>query len=147
MNLCNSRRTFVLWYALQDLSGGNVLLTSSAANAHGFTARVVDFGLARSLDVKARTAPGRYGTITHMAPETIREGELSIACDVYAWGVQLWEMITGEHRQQDCLLWHARHRAYGCRHETSLIQIQSHPPSDFVLFVVLIGGEEGTRSR
>lgn len=29
------------------------------------------------------------------APETIRDGELSIACDVYAWGVLLWEMITG----------------------------------------------------
>lgn len=73
-----------------------MLLTSSNANAHGFTARVTDFGLARNLDVKARTSPGRYGTITHMAPETIREGELSIACDVYAWGVLLWEMITGK---------------------------------------------------
>lgn len=83
------------WVCLQDLSGGNVLLTSSNANTHGFTARVTDFGLARNLDVKARTSPGRYGTITHMAPETIREGELSIACDVYAWGVLLWEMITG----------------------------------------------------
>jgi serine/threonine protein kinase len=80
---------------LQDLSGGNVLLTSSTANPHGFSARVTDFGLARSLDVKARTAPGCYGTITHMAPETIREGELSVACDVYAWGVLLWEMVTG----------------------------------------------------
>jgi hypothetical protein len=50
----------------QDLSGGNVLLTSCPANAHGFTARVTDFGLARSLDIKARTAPGRYGTVTHM---------------------------------------------------------------------------------
>lgn len=52
--------------SLQDLSGGNVLLTSSTANPHGFSARVTDFGLARNLDVKARTAPGRYGTITHM---------------------------------------------------------------------------------
>lgn len=95
---CAWQHPHVSCYVLQDLSGGNVLLTSSSANAHGFTARVVDFGLARSLDVKARTAPGRYGTITHMAPETIREGELSIACDVYAWGVQLWEMITGGHR-------------------------------------------------
>lgn len=51
---------------LQDLSGGNVLLTSCLSNPHGFSARVTDFGLARNLDVKARTAPGRYGTITHM---------------------------------------------------------------------------------
>lgn len=43
-----------------------MLLTSSAANPHGFSARVTDFGLARNLDVKARTAPGRYGTVTHM---------------------------------------------------------------------------------
>lgn len=61
---------FVPWLLMvshvQDLSGGNVLLTSSSVNPHGFTARVIDFGLARNLDLKARTAPGRYGTITAM---------------------------------------------------------------------------------
>jgi hypothetical protein len=37
------------------------------------------------------------------APETIRDGELSIACDVYAWGVLLWEMITGaSHSNTGC---------------------------------------------
>jgi len=44
------------------------------------------------------------------APETIREGELSIACDVYAWGVLLWEMITGQLActlgSSCCLPWH-----------------------------------------
>lgn len=52
-------------------------------------------GLARDHNIGLRTAPGCYGTITHMAPETIREGLLAAPCDVYAWGVLLWEMITG----------------------------------------------------
>lgn len=53
-------------------------------------------GLAREHNIMVRTAPGRYGTITHMAPETIKEGVLKAPCDVYAWGVLLWEMLTGQ---------------------------------------------------
>jgi serine/threonine protein kinase len=80
---------------LQDLTGGNVLLTSFAGNPHGFSAKVTDFGLARPQDVRVRSAPGRYGTVTHMAPETIRAGVLDYPCDAYAFGVLCWEMITG----------------------------------------------------
>lgn len=32
----------------QDLCGGNVMLTSSSSAAHGFTAKVGDFGLVRT---------------------------------------------------------------------------------------------------
>eukprot|EP00775_Hariotina_reticulata_P004061 gene4061-4308_t len=78
-----------------DLSGGNVLLTSFAGNPHGFTAKVTDFGLARNLDLRVKCSPGRYGTITMMAPETITHGILHKPCDVYAWGVLVWEMLTG----------------------------------------------------
>lgn len=42
----------------------------------------------------AHAAPW-FPSMHPQAPETIREGELSPACDVYAWGVLLWEMITG----------------------------------------------------
>ena len=35
------------WPLLQDLSGGNVMLTSSDTSLHGFCAKVADFGLAR----------------------------------------------------------------------------------------------------
>jgi serine/threonine protein kinase len=89
---------------LQDLTGGNVLLTSFAGNPHGFSAKVTDFGLARPQDVRVRSAPGCYGTVTHMAPETIRAGVLDYPCDVYAFGVLCWEMITGG-RQGLCLSW------------------------------------------
>jgi serine/threonine protein kinase len=36
------------------------------------------------------------GTLTHMAPELILEGRASRASDVYAYGVLLWEMLTGQ---------------------------------------------------
>jgi serine/threonine protein kinase len=91
---------------LQDLTGGNVLLTSFAGNPHGFSARVTDFGLARPQDVHVRSAPGRYGTVTHMAPETIRSGVLDYPCDAYGFGVLCWEMITGgRHGVLACLVY------------------------------------------
>ena len=55
----------------QDLSGGNILLTSSSINPHGFQAKVGDFGLSREANASARLAGNVYGTITHMAPEVM----------------------------------------------------------------------------
>lgn len=59
-----------------DLSGWNVMLTSSGATGalgnRGFTAKVADFGLARSMDLQARITTRNYGTITHMPPEVGR---------------------------------------------------------------------------
>ena len=52
-----------------DLSGGNILLTSGTQNAHGFSAKVSDFGLARDLDVLSKIQTKTTGTVTHMAPE------------------------------------------------------------------------------
>jgi tetratricopeptide (TPR) repeat protein len=65
---------------------------------------VTDFGLAR------RMAPGRgqtlmssslsrlagYGTPAYMSPEQIQGGKASQAADIYALGVVLYEMLTGE---------------------------------------------------
>jgi serine/threonine protein kinase len=84
---------------MQDLSAANVLLRTFPSNPHGFTASVGDFGLARTAEeLKERANPARpscYGTVTYMAPETITRGVLAASCDVYAFGVQLWEMLTG----------------------------------------------------
>ena len=35
--------------------------------------------------------------MTHMAPEVILSGRMSKAADVYAFGITLWEIITGSH--------------------------------------------------
>ena len=60
---------------LQDLSGGNVKLTSCSINPHGFRAKVGDFGLSREANASARVAGNLYGTITHMAPEAMLQAQ------------------------------------------------------------------------
>lgn len=67
---------------LQDLCGGNVLLASSTINAHGFTAKVGDFGLARSASPEARLKDNAYGTVTHMPPEVLLDGLTSQVSDI-----------------------------------------------------------------
>lgn len=36
------------------------------------------------------------GTLTHMAPELLLAGWASTASDVYAYGILLWELATGQ---------------------------------------------------
>ena len=68
--------TSALAIGLQDLSGGNVMLTSCSINPHGFQAKLGDFGLSRTANASARVAGNVYGTITHMAPEVMIEAEI-----------------------------------------------------------------------
>lgn len=66
---------------MQDLSGGNVMLTSSPINPHGFQAKVGDFGLSREANASARLAGNVYGTITHMAPEVMLHAHIGpVSC-------------------------------------------------------------------
>ena len=56
--------------------------------------QVADFGLSRQAGDSVDT--DTYGTVTHMPPELLMEGKLTKSADVYAFGVLLWEMYTGE---------------------------------------------------
>lgn len=38
--------------------------------------------------------PHCAGTVTHMAPELIENGNVSTKCDVYAFGILMWELYT-----------------------------------------------------
>ena len=58
-----------------DLTGGNILLASSDADERGFTAKVADFGLSRTLGSEP-VDTGTYGTVTHMPPELLTTGML-----------------------------------------------------------------------
>jgi serine/threonine protein kinase len=73
-----------------DLTGANVLLRSAPSDARGFAAAVADFGLARVAAETVQT--DLHGTVSHMPPELLGQGELTKGADVYALGVLLWEM-------------------------------------------------------
>ncbi|MFY9530819.1 MAG: serine/threonine-protein kinase [Candidatus Acidiferrales bacterium] len=63
---------------------------------------VTDFGLARSAvgiedaATKLSATVGIVGTPAYMAPEQVEGGEVSPAADIYALGVVMYEMITGQ---------------------------------------------------
>ncbi|NIP94819.1 MAG: serine/threonine protein kinase, partial [Akkermansiaceae bacterium] len=57
--------------------------------------RVTDFGLAR-LASEARAEGRISGTPPYMAPEQLLRGEATVRCDIYAIGLVLHEMLTGE---------------------------------------------------
>ena len=77
----------------RDVKAANVLLGKDGE------ARLVDFGIARILADEATqlTAEGTVtGTLRYMAPEQLRGEAVGPPTDVYATGVLLAEMLTGE---------------------------------------------------
>jgi serine/threonine-protein kinase len=60
--------------------------------------KLTDFGIAKDLDATALTATGRtLGTAAYMAPEQIKgTPEVSHKTDLYALGVVMYQMLTGE---------------------------------------------------
>ena len=75
-----------------DLKPGNVLITPEEQ------VKVVDFGLARALGESAMDEEGElvWGTPAYFAPEQASGGQVVAATDVYAIGVILYEMLTGQ---------------------------------------------------
>src|SRR5262249_6354924 len=66
----------------------------------GVTAKIIDLGLAKSLDEpSAQTAistPGAFaGTPAFASPEQFAGVQVDIRSDLYSLGVTLWEMVTG----------------------------------------------------
>jgi mitogen-activated protein kinase kinase kinase 11 len=71
-----------------DLKCENVLLRSDTSDPEGVTAKVADFGLSRALAVgQSHLSTRRYGTVTHMPPELLSSGKLTVAADVYSFGI------------------------------------------------------------
>jgi serine/threonine-protein kinase len=63
--------------------------------------KLLDFGIARLEERKDQglnlTRPGRIlGTAAYMAPEQLRDSSLDRRCDIFAAGVVLYELVSGE---------------------------------------------------
>ena len=59
------------------------------------TAKLGDFGVAHLLDLGQTQTGGLIGTLAYMAPEQITGAPLTIAADLYALGVTLYEALAG----------------------------------------------------
>lgn len=74
----------------RDLKPQNVMIDSEG------NARIMDFGIARSLKSEGLTGPGMIiGTPEYMPPEQVDGHPADQRSDIYAAGVILFEMLTG----------------------------------------------------
>jgi formylglycine-generating enzyme required for sulfatase activity len=81
----------------RDLKPANVMIRTSG---EGHEPVIVDFGLARGDHGEADRLTGSgqvMGTLAYMAPEQVRGDQEAVgpACDIYALGVILYELLTG----------------------------------------------------
>ncbi|MFF2369003.1 Stk1 family PASTA domain-containing Ser/Thr kinase [Agromyces sp. NPDC058110] len=74
----------------RDLKPENVLLADDGRIKLG------DFGLARAASANTATGQALLGTIAYLSPELVTRGIADARSDIYAVGIMVYEMLTGE---------------------------------------------------
>ena len=99
----------------RDISPQNVLLSWQGE------VKIIDFGIAKAAEKSGKTRPGTLkGKFAYMAPEQIRGLPLDGRSDIFALGVVLYELVTGQ-------------RGFQAESEFSLLEmvrnVEIRPPS------------------
>lgn len=75
----------------RDVSPQNIFVSNEGVP------KVIDFGVAKAASQKSKTQTGAIkGKYAYMAPEQVQAGQLDRRVDVFAAGVVLFELLTGE---------------------------------------------------
>ncbi len=74
----------------RDIKPENVLLADDGR------IKIGDFGLARAASAQTATGAALLGTIAYLSPELVTRGVADSRSDIYAVGIMMYEMLTGE---------------------------------------------------
>lgn len=74
----------------RDIKPANVLIAEDG------TPRLTDFGMARVQDVRVTQSGMIVGTLSYLSPESLLGDPTDERADIWAFGVMLFEMLTGE---------------------------------------------------
>ena len=75
----------------RDIKPSNIRVTRTA---RGMTAKIVDFGVARTANSDLTNSGIIMGTVSYLAPEYINSGEASHLSDIFSLGVMAYEGLT-----------------------------------------------------
>jgi len=83
----------------RDIKASNILVVDTVGERK---VKLVDFGIAKTLQGEVSERPTREalanaGTLLNMAPEQIRGARLDVRTDIYALGVLMFQMLTGQY--------------------------------------------------
>jgi eukaryotic-like serine/threonine-protein kinase len=108
----------------RDLKPGNIMIDKDG------DAKIMDFGIARSLSGKGITGAGvLIGTPEYMSPEQVEGKDVDQRSDIYSLGVILFEMVTGRRPfEGDTPLSVAHKQKYEAPEDPK--QLNAHVPED-----------------